>query len=280
MSYVILAYGYMNRFIVFLFVVFMSNSGISQHEDHHKSQHEVYDWDWDKEKYYLGSGVLLHGGILILKANIPSLTASQLSLLDKEDINSFDRSAVNNRNERGQLYSDIISYGSIIIPFTHYLSHHGKEEDFAILGMAAEVYFLNSTVIDGLKVSFRRSRPYTYNTDLPLEERLQKSARYSFPSGHTGNAAAFSFFSAKVFSDLHPNSNWKPFVWGAAIALPATTGYFRYQSGNHFPTDIIVGYMIGATSGYLIPHLHKVKNKDMGIRITPIANGLVLSLRF
>ena len=40
--------------------------------------------------------------------------------------------------------------------------------------------------------------------------------------------------------------------------LPAVTGYLRFKAGKHFPTDIIVGYGVGATIGYLVPELHKL----------------------
>lgn len=243
-------------------------------------QHDVYHWDWEKEKYIVGSGLVLNGGLLLIKAKLPRITDEQILQLNAENLNALDRTAIDNISETGELFSDIISYGSVVIPFAHYFSHHGKDEDWAVFGMAAEVYLINASIVDGMKVSFRRSRPFTYNTELSVEERNSKSARFSFPSGHTSNAAAFAFFSAKVFSDLHPESKWKPYVWGTAVVLPVTTAYLRYQSGNHFPTDLIAGYIIGASVGYLVPTLHKKLHKDLGLNLYPLGNGLALELRF
>jgi len=261
----------MLRFKIILLFCFLSICAFSQDK--------VYDWDWEKEKFVVGAGVAINGGLLIVKSKLPRLTEEQVSSLQIEDLNFLDKTATDNINDKGEVFSDAIAYGSILIPFTHYFSHHGKEEDFAVLGMAAEVFLVNSFIIDAMKIGIRRSRPFTYNENLPIEERIKKSARFSFPSGHTSNAAAFSFFSAKVFSDLHPESKWKSVLWGTAIILPATTGYLRYQSGNHFPTDVMMGYIIGASVGYLIPFVHKMKIEE-GLSITPLGNGVSLTLSF
>ena len=74
---------------------------------------------------------------------------------------------------------------------------------------------------------------------------------------HTSLSAAGSFFAARVFSDYYPDSKWKPVVWGAAVAIPAVTGYLRVRGGRHFPTDVIAGYAVGALAGWGVPALHK-----------------------
>jgi membrane-associated phospholipid phosphatase len=40
------------------------------------------------------------------------------------------------------------------------------------------------------------------------------------------------------------------------------TGLSRINTHNHFPTDAIVGYIVGAAIGYLIPELHKYENTN------------------
>jgi len=68
-----------------------------------------------------------------------------------------------------------------------------------------------------------------------------------------------TFFAAKVFSDYHPNSKLRPYLWTAAALATGTTGYLRYRSGRHFPSDILVGAAVGTLSGILVPQFHKVK---------------------
>ena len=65
------------------------------------------------------------------------------------------------------------------------------------------------------------------------------------------------FFTAKTLSDYTNRSGVQAVAWTGAILLPAATGFFRYQAGNHFPTDVVVGYVVGAAVGIIVPHIHK-----------------------
>ena len=110
-----------------------------------------------------------------------------------------------------------------------------------------------------VKNAVRRPRPFVYNPDptIPLNIKLKPDARRSFFSGHTSTTAAMSFLTAKMYSDFHPNSDARPFFWGAAAIIPAATGYLRVRGGKHFPTDVITGYIVGTLVGILVPALHK-----------------------
>ncbi|MFC2166083.1 phosphatase PAP2 family protein [Acidobacteriota bacterium] len=107
-----------------------------------------------------------------------------------------------------------------------------------------------------------RVRPFGYDEDTPLELKTTENAKRSFFSGHTSTTAAMSFYVAKVFSDYISNKTTKTIIWTSAALLPALMGYLRIDSGNHFRTDVIIGYVTGALIGYLIPALHKSKLKD------------------
>jgi hypothetical protein len=50
---------------------------------------------------------------------------------------------------------------------------------------------------------------------------MESDARKSFFSGHASMTACNTFFAAKIWSDMHPNSKLKPWVWTAAAAVPA-----------------------------------------------------------
>jgi membrane-associated phospholipid phosphatase len=77
-----------------------------------------------------------------------------------------------------------------------------------------------------------------------------------------------SFYTAKVFSDYLPNGQSKTLIWIGAAIYPAVVGYLRVASANHFATDVIVGYVVGATIGYFIPQLHKADKED-GLSVFP-----------
>jgi membrane-associated phospholipid phosphatase len=84
----------------------------------------------------------------------------------------------------------------------------------------------------------------------------------SFYSGHTSNTASISFFTAKVFSEYITDNTAKIFIWSAAVLIPAVTGFSRINTHWHFPTDVIVGYIVGAAIGYLIPLIHTRESDD------------------
>lgn len=65
------------------------------------------------------------------------------------------------------------------------------------------------SLTDGLVV---RSRPYVYGNIAPIEKRISATAQRSFFAGHTAATAAATFFAAKVFQDMNPNSKAKPYV--------------------------------------------------------------------
>jgi membrane-associated phospholipid phosphatase len=145
------------------------------------------------------------------------------------------------------------------------------------LAITSAMYTLCAGAID-------RSRPLVYGgEEVPLEKKLSNNSQRSFYAGHTAATASASFFAAKVYSDLHPNSKFRTYFWIISAALPAVTAYYRYEAGQHFLSDNILGYVIGASTGILVPQLHKNKNLDhvtIYPAIWPKAKGLGIAYNF
>lgn len=101
----------------------------------------------------------------------------------------------------------------------------------AVEGMVA--VGVNSFVVNiPLKSAVRRKRP----TDVvPEERRLAKPDSYSFPSGHTASAAAFSGVVGKAY----------PKLWLPINGLAAMVGFSRVYTGVHFPGDVLGGWIVG-----------------------------------
>ena len=112
-----------------------------------------------------------------------------------------------------------------------------------------------------------KSRPLVYNEDISESRARSANNQRSFFSGHVAASASATFFAAQVYSDFFPDSKAKPYIWAGAALIPAAVGYYRIQSGNHFLTDNIIGYAIGAASGIFVPILHKRKNDNL--RVSP-----------
>ena len=139
--------------------------------------------------------------------------------------------------------------------------------------MYGETFFLNAGINLIAKTTVQRTRPYVYNPDFSEEIKVKPNARMSFYSGHTSMTAANTFFFAKVFADYFPDSRLKPFVWAAAVTIPAITGYCRVQAGKHYLSDVMVGYGMGAAIGFLVPQLHRRSDKDANLTFFPGAGG-------
>lgn len=69
----------------------------------------------------------------------------------------------------------------------------------------------------------------------------------AFPSGHS----AASFAVAAVFARYFPRMAW---VWYGAASFVAMSRFFR---GSHFPTDVIVGAVLGYLVGYVCARPYK-----------------------
>ena len=100
----------------------------------------------------------------------------------------------------------------------------------------------------------RRPRPYLYGTAAPLEERTDTNASLSFFSGHTADSFAVTIATYATLCRLH--SRWRYVALGVGLAASTFVGVSRVASGDHFPTDVLVGAGVGASIGWLVPALH------------------------
>ncbi len=212
------------------------------------------------------------------------MSYEELISLDKSDINCFDRGTVYNWNPD---LNDISEWtrAAVIVPPVILLLNEGLKKEWgnaATYGtMYLEVALLTIGITDLTKSLALRKRPYLYNPDLSLadkEDMIENNVYDSFFSGHTSSAFAAAVFFSKTYSDIYGNTTLSKVIWGTSLALASTTGYLRYQSGQHYPTDILAGALVGSAIGYLVPVLHKniSKTKSLSYQIT----GHSLSLTY
>lgn len=236
--------------------------------------------------YYLSFGKeVIFGGVgasttllgNYLKSKTPELTRADLEL---EGINFFDRIATKFSSEKADKLSDKTLLASTGLPLLLLAGRDTRRDFGKITILFAETMLLNQGFTDIIKSVSLRPRPYVFDENLPPSTILSSNDRASFLSGHTSGSAAASFFFARVFSDYYPDSNLKPYVWGLAIGMPALTGYLRVRGGQHYPTDVLAGYLLGASIGYLVPVLHRKPIKVKGLTWSPTSNGIYLNYRF
>jgi membrane-associated phospholipid phosphatase len=196
-----------------------------------------------------------------------------------------DRNAIFQNSSSANQISDITLVAAITAPIAlGLIDGRCKTEGWAIAGMGLEGFFIQNGINKLVKMISRRPRPYVYNQDVETFNPFAPAPAYtytqndmeSFFSGHASCSAYFTFFAAKVFSDLHPDSAMRPFVWGMAGAISGTTGLLRYKAGKHFFTDIAAGLVFGGALGILIPEMHKRDKIDIGLSQQGIALHLGL----
>ncbi|MEO1438481.1 MAG: phosphatase PAP2 family protein [Bacteroidota bacterium] len=207
----------------------------------------------------IGGSTLL-GVTIALNKKTPALSLKDTIGLNVMDLPSIDRRVVYNWSTKAQKQSDVLLYTSPIAPLVFPLVAGGNSrQDIGVTyAIALEGMLLSYSLTELTKLIVRRKRPYVYGKSAYRGDPFNRNSLKSFFSGHTGFTATNYFMTAKMYSDFYPNSNWRPVVWGTAAIIPGIVAWKRVKAGKHFITDVLVGYIVGAGVGILLPEVHKI----------------------
>lgn len=228
------------------------------------------DISYSQKEYSLKTGregIILTGGLMLGIADLliingkESISKDELKELSIDNINSFDKSAVYNFSPEAGAFSDVLLYSTILSPLLLTTSSEIQNNIGPFLTMYLENTLTALSISHLPKAVTGRFRPYTYNTSVPDEKRMDPDSRLSFFSGHATLSFASAVFLSATFSKYYPDSNYKVLVWGSSLLAASFVGYLRYAAGAHFPTDILTGALIGSLVGYLIPMIHEVEKE-------------------
>lgn len=125
-----------------------------------------------------------------------------------------------------------------------------------------------------IKNIFKRRRPYFDNENIECLKIVDKEfdmfdvkkQGFSFPSLHSSNTVS-------IFGTIYDYYRHKPLLI-IAIVIPLIVGTSRYVLGCHYPTDVIVGWMIGL-SAVIIYSKIQTKLSDKQLYICFIVLGLI-----
>jgi len=194
--------------------------------------------------------------------------------LDRGDVHwSFDRSVIGETdthagNESDYFRDAVLAYPVVVSfvsqsPGTRFSGTLRRSVPYAEAMLLAEGISLV------LKNSADRPRPFTY---VPVDRRptgpaydvTQSEAFRSMPSGHATSSFCAAAFAMTDHLLSRPEAGWLeraavPFVGGALAGMTAS---LRVEAGQHFPSDVIVGGLIGASSGVAVPLLHRYVSAD------------------
>jgi membrane-associated phospholipid phosphatase len=204
------------------------------------------------------------------------LTVAELQALNPSAFNGFDSWALNlDYTQRDKFYkiSDITLPGIIIVSGGLLAFDKSINKDW--LNIMLMYYQMHAITFSIYNFSFfgpafqNKYRPVVYYNQFPMQDRLGGNQRNSMYSGHVATSAASTFFLVKVYSDYHPEIGHKKLLlYGLASIPPLIEGYFRVKALAHFPTDVMVGFMIGSACGIIVPEMHRIKKKNVQLDIS------------
>jgi membrane-associated phospholipid phosphatase len=174
--------------------------------------------------------------------------------IDIDILNKINSPVNEHADKRWKTYSDlnpVICIATPVTMFTVGLFNKDKELKTKSYESAASLV-LASLITEGLKITVNRTRPYVEYPDLIYKKATPKGA--SFPSGHTSTA----FATATSLSLAFPK--WYVIIpsYGYATAM----AYSRMYLGVHYPSDVIIGAIIGFGSSFLVFEMNKMMNKN------------------
>lgn len=259
----------MKRLMTFFFVgLFVQNINAQDSVGTEKFR-SPYSTSFKKDAPITGGAVGLTALGVYLIQNKKDLTTAELLNKRKKDVIFFDRGSAGYYSEKANDDSYIPFYGSFAMPIVMGLINKKERNKFGqIMVLYTQTLAITSSMFTITAGAINRSRPLVYGTEADTSLRKAGKSQRSFYAGHTAANAAATFFAARVFQDFYPNSKAKPYVWIVAATVPAITGYLRYKAGYHFLSDNILGYVLGAGTGILIPKMHKNKTLN-NITIIP-----------
>jgi len=243
---------------------------------------------------YWVTGGVLSVGLVAAKIGVPliseksPLTSAELQALDRNNFTAIDRWALDLDPSNMDYYvnlSDNVLTGIVLLPALTMLDNNIRQDWLDVLLMYCETIVAtnNAYLYTPLGPTFQnRLRPVVYYDELGYSEvRTRGANRNSFYSGHVASATAASFFTAKVFCDYHPEFGWEKYlVYGAATIPPLILSYMRIRALAHFPSDLVVGFGVGALFGILIPELHRIKDENISLGLYSSFEGTGISLRW
>jgi hypothetical protein len=245
--------------------------------------------------YYVEGAVILvgmAGDILAIPRlkNKKSLDSTEVAFANTDQqknlFNSADKWALKQPIKDRALWKKISDDGEIgifLLPSLLMIDKNIRKDWLHILFMYVEGHTITFTFYNYSPLGpfyQNRYRPAVYYPELGLAAQENSNNRNSFYSGHVASCAYSTFFMVKVYCDYHPNIGAiKYLLYLAASVPPLFMGYARIRSLDHFPSDIAVGFGLGAVLGIVIPALHKIpcsKYLSLNLATSPDVVGVGL----
>jgi membrane-associated phospholipid phosphatase len=177
-------------------------------------------------------------------------------LCDRATVNPIDRPFAGLHSERWGTVAELATASVLLLVPAGLLIGEPSRAGLVDLLILGEAAFLTLAIQVPVSYAVGRPRPRLYGEDAPLSERTDPNAARSFFSGHAGNCLAVTMVATVALRRIG-----RPRLAGAVLVVglagAALVGVARVAAGGHFPSDVVVGYAVGAGVGIAIPALHR-----------------------
>jgi hypothetical protein len=166
----------------------------------------------------------------------------------------------NTISQFGSTYATIAGGGTLYV--VGRLTHNDHLAETGRLGTEAVI---DATLVaEALKLATNRERPDEGNGIGGFWPHGRRTFSDSFPSGH----AIGSWALARVIAAQYPNTLTQVGVYAFATAISVS----RVTSRKHFPSDALVGSVLGyLIGGYVVRH-HAEQDIDSGVSFIPMVD--------
>lgn len=208
------------------------------------------------------------------------LTPEELAgVTRRQAFNFFDKWVLDQDPTKRDMYyrlSDHTLTGIIALSAATFIFNKKTKKDWLRIAlMFYKTQFLTFAFYDfsPIGATFQNKlRPVVYYDYFPEELRRLGRQRNSLYSGHAAQAASAAFFAAKVYCDYHPEIGKKKYLVYTIAAVPSLfAGWLRIKALTHFTSDVLIGSVIGAAFGILVPQSHRTKAHKL--QFSTYANG-------
>lgn len=250
----------MQRFCILFIVLLLMNPATCS-----ACSQSIYHITWSKDGWILGGSATIAIAASLVEDSRHPMNIQEICRLSRESINWFDRSATYKFSEQISEASDFLVGVIVVAPFALLIDTSVRDDWRSCTLMYLETMMLAASLPSYAKGGVERIRPFVYNPDAPMDRKMALDPRGSFFSRHTTLAFASAVFLSTVWSNYHPRSHLKRYVWAGSLVAATAVGFMRCESGQHFPSDVITGAGIGSVIGYVIPLLHRVGDEKISV---------------
>lgn len=189
------------------------------------------------------------------------------------ELDFLDRGTVGNHSQAAGLASDITVGVALAAPPLIDLFALGANRAFAEdLTVLTETVLVSTLLQQIANFGLQRPRPRTYAGE---PSYVHGGKGYlSFYAGHVTNTAAALSAASFTIGRRYDEHVWP---WVVTGVVTASVGVERVLAGQHFPSDVLAGALVGLGVGIAVPWLH-ARAPGAKLTLVPVPTGRGLAL--